>query len=161
MPLLDTEPVVIVRNVLVDNWDSSNIDETFKPAWINTGWWDEETPNPQITLTETSEDTSPDGIHPGGKGLTSWVDGSIDCNVWVPYDRDNYASQGVAKGFRWDLVKEIHRIIENHQTGTTDDSGNAELTRLETGNIQRDPADPPPPFRALIPIGFQYHTRPE
>lgn len=161
MPLLDTEPSLIVRDLLRSGWDDTNVDETFKQAWINTGWWDEDTPNPQVTLSATIEDTSPDGIHPGGKGLTSWVDGSIDCNVWVPYVSANYASQGVAKDFRWDLVKEVHRIVENNQTGTTDDAGNAELTRLETGDIQRDPVESPPPFRALIPIGFQYHTQPE
>lgn len=161
MPLVETEPNVIVRDLLADNWDSSNVDETFKTAWIGTGWFDEDQPNAQVTLTGVSEDTSPTAIVPDGSGLSSWVDGVLDCNVWVPYDRESYTSAGVAKGFRWDLVREVHRIIENNQTGTTDDSGDTELTRLETGNIRRNPTGPPPPFRALIPVGFQYRTEPE
>jgi len=157
MTLLDTEATVEIRNLLIDNWDVSNIGQPFDTAWISTGWWDEETPNPQITLTEVSENTSPDAIVPDGSGLSSWVDGQIQCDVWVPYDRENYSSQGVAKDFRWDLIREVHRIVENNQQGesTTD------LNRIETGDIQRDPVEEPPPFRALIPIGLQYRTAPE
>lgn len=29
MPLLDTEPVVILRDLLLANWDETNVTETF------------------------------------------------------------------------------------------------------------------------------------
>lgn len=161
MPLIETEVNVEIRDLLISEWDSNPIaiSQTFDTAWISTGWWDENTPNPEVTLTSVSEPTGPNGLAANG-GLSSWIDGSLQCDVWVPYDRDTYASQGVAKNFRWDLTRKIHSIIEENQQGTVDDAGNPVLTRLETGTLQRDPVEPPPPFRMRIPIGFQYRTAP-
>lgn len=160
MPLPATEVNIQIRDLLKNEWDGDgshiSVSETFDTAWISTGWWDEETPNPEITLTGVTEPTDPDGLA-SGKGLSSWVDGTIDCNVWVPYDRENYASQGVAKDFRWDLTRKVHAIIEENQQG----EGTTDLTRLETGNIQRNPVEEPPPFRMLIPIGFVYRSAPK
>jgi hypothetical protein len=155
MPLPETEVTVALVDLLTSEWGSTSIavDETFKPAWISTGWWNEETPNPQITLTNVSEPTDPDGLAAGG-GLAAWVDGTLDCNVWVPYARESYASQGVAKDFRWQLTRRVHAIVEANQTGT------GALTRLETGAIRRNPGEEPPPFRMLIEISFQYRTAP-
>lgn len=156
MPLVDTEVNVQIMNLLQDQWDSSAIDQSFDAdAWISTGWWDEETPNPQVTLTVYSEPTDPDGMASDGSGLTSWVDGVVHCNVWVPYRRDEMASQGAAKQMRWQLTRQIHGIIEDNQRGVNS------LSRLDTGELRRDPSEEPPPFRMLIPIGFQYYTSPD
>lgn len=164
MTLLATEANVEIRNLLIDNWDSNSISlsQNFNKAWIHTGWYDESNNNPQISLTGVSEDTSPDGIVPNGTGLSSWVDGSIDCNIWVPYPDDTYSynSQGEAKQFRHELKRKVHSIIENNQSGTTDNSNTPVLTRIETGDIQNDPTNEPPPFRSLVPINYQYYSSP-
>lgn len=162
MPLPETEVNVQLRDLFVNEWSGdgshTTVSQNFDTAWISTGWWDEETPNPQITLSSVTEPTGPTGLAPG-KGLGSWVDGVLDCNIWVPYDRDEYSSQGVAKDFRWDLTRKVHAIIEENQRGES--SHTPDLTRLETGDLQRNPADPPPPFRMVVPIGFQYRTAPK
>lgn len=155
MPLPETEVNVELRDLLLQEWDSNSITvaQEFDTAWISTGWWDEETPNPQITLTVQSEPTDPDGLTP--TGLSSWVDGTIHCNVWIPYEGDEYESQGVAKNFRWDLTRKVHSIIEQNQ------QGHGSMTRLATGILRRNPTDPPPPFRMLIPVNYQYRTAPD
>lgn len=160
MPLLEDEPNLIVRDLLVTKFDSTNVSQQFETRWISTGWWDEDSPHPQITVTGVDLDTSPDAMDATGKGLVSWADGLLDCNVWVPDDEDEYGSTGAAKKFRWDLTREVHRIIEANSEGTTDDNGNPELTRLETGSIIRNPGVEPPPFVMLVPIGYQFETRP-
>lgn len=158
MPLPETAAKIQIRNLLVAEWDSSSIDQEFKTAWISTGWWDESSPNPQVTITGVTEDTSPDAIVPDGSGLSSWVDGSVDINVWAPLN-DDMASEGVAKDFRYQLKREVHRIIEANPRG----EATASLTRLETGDMADDTeiGRDPPPYSALIPVGFQYRTAPE
>lgn len=160
MPLLDTEVNVEIRNLLINEWASNQIVVTqpFDTAWISTGWWNEDTPNPQITLTVQTEPTDPDGLTP--TGLSSWVDGFVQCDVWIPYESDTYESQGLAKEFRWDLTRKVHSIIEQNQQGTVDSDGNPVLTRLETGVLERNPTDSAPPFRMMIPVGYQYRTAP-
>lgn len=160
MPLPDKAAIIQVRNLLTSEFDESNVTETFKTSWISTGWWTDDTPNAQITLGSVSEDTSPTGIKPDGSGLSSWVDGAIDVNVWVPYDGatdSTFSSSGGAKDMRYELAVEVHRVIEANQ----DASATTDLTRLETGQILDDPPGrDPPPFSALVPVGFMYHTSP-
>lgn len=162
MPLLEEEPAVIIRNLLVTNWNAANIGEPFEEAWVSTGRYDNSTSHAEVTLTTFSEDTSPDGIDPSGKGLTSWVDGVGQIGVWVPLT-DDYASAGVAKDFRYDLKREVHRILENNQEGTTDSNGDPQLTRIETGSIEQfiEDNDSPPIYRAVVPVGYQYHSKPQ
>ena len=162
MPLLETEPNLIIQGLLTGQWDSTNVGREFKTAWISTGDYDNDAPNPEITLDAFEDDTTPDGIDPSGAGLTSWVDGVGDIQVWVPYITDEYDSSGQARGFRWDLATEVHRILENNQSGTTDDNGDAQLTRIEPGSINRFVGEGEPViYRATIPVGYQYHTAPE
>lgn len=159
--MIDTEPSVIIRDLLANQWDSSNVDGTFDTAWIGTGWWDEETPNPQITLSGMTETRDPTGIDPNGGGFTSWVDGAVDCNVWIPNDRD--ATGGVnPKQHRWQLDSEIQRIIRANSTGTTDSDGYPQLTRLDLGEARYfvEESDSPVVFRATVPIGYAWHARP-
>lgn len=157
MPLPETEVNVAIKDLLVDEWDADpiTVGETFKTAWISTGTLDEEDNHAEITLRAVSEPTGPTHLASGG-GLASWVDGTVDCNVWVPYDREAYTSSGVAKDFRNDLKRKVHSIIEDNQEGT------GELTRLVTGTIRGDAEieRSPPPFSALIPIQFQYRSAP-
>lgn len=161
MPLLETEVNVEIRNLLIDEWESNHIEAPtdFDTTWISTGWWNEDTPNPQVTLSNVTEFTGPDGLTPSG--LSAWVDGEVQCDVWIPYhSNDDFASEGEAKIYRWDLTRKIHSIIEQNQTGTVDEANEPVLTRLETGELRRNPVDPPPPYRMLIPIGFQYRSAP-
>jgi hypothetical protein len=162
VPLLNTEPTVIVRDLLISNWQSANITESFNPVWISTGRYDNATDHPEITITGVSEDRSPDAMRPDGTGLSAWVDGIMDINAWVPLSSD-YQSSGVAKSFRYDLEAEIDRIIDNNQRGTTDATNAPQLTRLETGTavptIEND--EEPVLYRARIPVGYQYYKAPE
>jgi len=163
MPLLDREASLILRDLLQTDWKTSNVDEEFNPVWISTGRYDNDTDYPEVTLSSFDEDTSPTGIDPGGKGLTSWIDGTGNIGVWVPYT-DDYRSAGPAKSFRYQLAREVHRIMQNNAEGTTTDAGEPELTRIETGTVQQfveENEDEPPIFRAIVPVGYGYHSRPE
>jgi len=155
MPLPDKEPNVTIRDLLQDKWTDSHIDGDFDTAWIGTGWWDESTPNPQVTVTSDDLPTGPDGLAAGGTGLSSWVDGTIDVNAWVPYDSSKSYTTGEAKDLRWSLTREIHRIVENNQSGW------GPLSRIVTATIRRNPSDDPPPYRMYIPVNIQFRTAPE
>lgn len=161
--LIDEEPADIIMWLLINQWDSTNIDVAFdETARISTGWWDDSSPAPQITLSGTNENTSPTGIDPSTGNLTSWVDGILYADVWVAADRD--ATSGLnPKKLRWQLRWEVHRIIGANQDGTMTDAGEPQLTRLETGRVREhiENDDSPTVLRYRIAIGYQYHARPE
>lgn len=159
--LIDEDPYIILRDLLQSNWTSSNISGTFDSSKrIHTGQYDNNNTYPEVTLTGKDEDHSPDGIDPSGSGLTSWTDNTIDCQIWVPVDRDAIGTN--PKKMRFELAKEIQEIIYDNQSGTTDSSGNAQLTRLEIGTPLDDVEDTDDPviLRTTVPIGYQYHASP-
>lgn len=160
--LLDREPVVIVRDLLITQWDPTNIDGTFDAAaWIHTGWYDDSNPNPQISVVFDREVvTSPTGytgIDPGGGGPTAWPEGIVHVDVWVPGDRDLTGGENPKK-HTWQLRKEVERIIGLNHDGTTDANGNRELHSLGTGNIRRlaDPEETPVEHWTRIPVTYTY-----
>lgn len=160
--LITDEPSVIVSNLLQSEWNGANIDGSFDAGKrISTGWWSEDSPHPQITVTPVDEDTSPTGLDPSSGGLTSWVSGSLDCNVWVANDYDS--TGGVhPRTLRWQLRREVQRIIMHNQQGTTTDSGDPELTRLETGVVRGlvETDSEPVVYRYVVPVGYVWHARP-
>lgn len=159
--LLDREPAVIVKRLLETEWDATNIDGTFDASKrISTGWWEEDNPYQQITVTPVSEDDSYTGIDPSGKGPTSWVDGILDCNVWVPHDRD--VTSVHPRSHRWELTREARGIIRANAEGTTDENGNPELTRLEPGRVRWlvDDDSSPVVYRTQLRVRYQWHARP-
>lgn len=159
--LINEDPYVILRDLLQNNWTSANISGTFDESKrIHTGSYDDNNNYPEVTLTEKDEDHTPDGIDPSGSGLTSWVDGIIQCRVWAPADRDKLGVN--PKLMRFELAQEIQDIIYDNQSGTTDSNGNAQLTRIEIGNPFDDVenTDDPVILRSTIPIGYQYHASP-
>ena len=159
--LIDEEPAVIVKKLLETQWDSTNIDGTFDHTKrISTGWWNEDNPHPQITVTPVDEDTSYTGINPATGNPTSWVDGALDVNVWVAHDYD--ATGGIhPRTHRWQLRLEVQWILGANSEGTTDENGNPQLTRLEPGRIRGDVEDDENPvvYRYIIPVLYQWHAR--
>lgn len=167
MPLIEREPNVVVIDLLEDQWEDDNISGEFDTSWISTGWWNEDSSNPQVTLTQSNPNTRPNGLDPTGRGFTSFVEGSISCNIWSPSvrseDGTDWKYGANPKTLRWDLVREIHRIIENNQDGTTDSQGNPELVSIRTGRftLSEEPGETMVVYRATLPIDYMFHTRPE
>lgn len=159
--MIEEEPGVIIKNLLQAEWDATNIDGSFDASRrLSTGWWDEENPYTQITVSGMSEDRSPTGIDPGGGGFTSWADGTLDVNIWVPNDRDTTGGLH-PKSHRWELDREVQRIFGRNSEGTTSDDGSPQLTRIESGESTYSVDDGDPViFRARIRVGYQHHIRP-
>lgn len=162
MPLLEREPNVIVEDLLRSEWSQySMAPEHFESYWIHTGSYDEDSDHPEVSMGNVIEPTDPNSLDPSGIGLSSWVDGIIDCNVWVPNDSRRLDDMNAGL-YRWQVTRQIHHIIEQNQEGTTY-NGEPELVRLDTGELQRfaETDSEPTLLRMLIPIGFLYRTAPE
>lgn len=162
--MTDEEANVVIIGMFLDTWDSANIDTAFdETSRISTGWWNEDNPHPQITVSNVAEDPSYTGINPRGTGATSWVDGSVDVNVWVANDRD--ATGGLhPRILRHQLRKEVERIIRVHDTGyeyTDPDGGTHFLSRVEPTGTRSEAMtdDDPTLFRYLIETSYVYHMR--
>lgn len=162
--MTDEESSVILVGMLIDGWDSNNIDVAFdENARISTGWWSEDNPHPQITVSNIAEDPSYDGINPSGSGATSRVNGTADTNVWVANDRD--ATSGLhPKILRFQLRKEVERIIRDNAEGfqyTDPDGGTHFLTRVEPTGVDSDVDTDKEPtlFQYTIETSYVYHVR--
>ena len=162
--MTDEESNVVLVGMLLDEWNTDNIDAPFdQEARISTGWWNEDNPHPQITATGITEDPSYTGMNPSGNGATSWVDGTVDINVWVANERS--ATGGLhPKILRHQLKEEVLRIIRMHDTGyeyTDPDGGTHFLTRVEPTDVSAEVEDDDDPvvFRYTIETAYNYHVR--
>jgi hypothetical protein len=162
--MTNEEANVILVGMLIDEWTPQDIDASFdEESRISTGWWNEDNAHPQITVTSITEDPSYDGINPSGAGATSWVNGTVDVNVWVANDRD--ATDGLhPKILRHQLRKEVEDVITDHATGyeyVDPDGGTHFLTRVEpTGTDSNvETGNEPTVFRYTIETSYVYHKR--
>jgi len=166
--LIQRDPPEIVEDLLQSEWDSSAITAEFDAdARIHKGWYDENVPVPQISVTPASETTSAAGIDATGAGTIDDVDGILDVNVWVPYhrnssdERSQFSSPGLARKHRFELKMQVWNIIKDNEQGTMY-NGERELADLAVGNPEEDAEtdDTPLKYRALVPVGYLWHVEP-
>lgn len=165
--MLDEDPAVLLRHLLIDNWDTTNIDAPFDPraqdGGINTGQDNEIRTTPQITIIHVGDsmtgNTGYNYITP--RGPAKWVGVRMQIDAWVP-DVDSWNSSGEAKRMRWQLQEEVERIIHANATGTTDDQGRRQFQKLGIISSRRSTQTDPTPviFRASMDLRGWYERRP-
>lgn len=145
--MIEREPVVIVRDLLVGEWDASNTAYPNQPR-VHTGWYDMGSPNPQVTVTNPNEGPTGGGdtgyTHmDGAGGVGQLITGTCLVNGWAGTreDLEGEASDGSdinPKVLAWDFAKEIARILSDYASGTNDpNSGDLELSFVAPGEARR------------------------
>lgn len=140
--LPDGDPTVIVYQLLLSEWDATNVPDHFEvPGWIHTGWYTG-SPHPEISVVWDAEDpgtpTGYTGIDPSGSGPTARRTGSVDVDVLVPGDRedDDAVTGGMnPKKYAWQLRDEVDRIAGLYPNGPPGE----DLEGLGVGETRRVP----------------------
>jgi hypothetical protein len=110
------EAPVVIRDLLDNNWDSTNT-QSIKPT-IVTGWWNETRDQNMVTISGTDE-TAIGGGRTGYFGTQSNagpvkdIDGSAQIDCWSDADQFTTSSTS-AKNLVWDFSEEVKRIITNN-----------------------------------------------
>lgn len=172
--MLDEDPIVIVYELLRNNWDASNT-ALADPPMFNTGWYDRTAETPQVTVTNSEE-----GVWQGGNtghsaasgdgGVTQYRMGSIQVNCWGG-SYDTLAGMGddgsdvSPKEACYDMAGEVHRITQENATGTTKDDGSKQLHTMSATDTQRvvETEKDPSVFRyqVIVEYGYAEKTSPD
>lgn len=168
--MLSKDPLLIVRDLLVNNWDKSNtvIDED--PSF-HTGWYDYGGTDPQVTITNSDETVMDAGFTgqsagTGGGGVAQYRTGFCLVNCWAGTYEDmegkgSNSSDISPKDASYDMSKEVHRIMQANGSGTTDSNGNQQFHSLAASDVRRvveDEVDPAV-FRYEVTVNYTYlHT---
>lgn len=170
--MLDEDPIIIVRNLLINNWNSNNTVLADDPK-IHTGWYDFGSSDPQVTVTDTEEGVMDGGVtgHTAGTGnggVVQYRVGQMLVNCWAGTyeDMEGQGANGSdvsPKAASYDMANEVHRIMQENASGTTDDSGNKQLHSLSTTDAQRmaDDNRDPTIFRYQTIVEYTYSSKTE
>lgn len=170
--MLDEDPLVTVRKILVENWDEDNTVLADVPRF-QTGWYDFGSDDPQVTITNSDEGVV-EGLHTGqtaatgAGGVHQIRSGMMLVNCWSgTYDDMQGMGDGgediSPKQAAWDMAKEVHRIIQENASGTTDEDGNQQLQSLGAEDIRRivDTDRDPAVFRYEVTVLYTYGVKTE
>jgi len=135
------DPAMTIRNILKDNWSlatGASADE----VKFSTGWFDQKYKQPQITVSEISDDPEPWEL--GYGTIRVFAIYQVDC--WVTVVKMGTAAKGVgiAKKYRWWMKTEVRRILKEQLTP----GGDLKYIVLDQpGRNLDEPAGTPPRVR--------------
>lgn len=122
--MIDTDPVILIRDMLQANWDVSNTDLSEQPR-IHTGWYDYDAGTPQVTVTNPNEfvvNGGLTGISAGGNDKpVQRKAGTVLVNGWSG-TREKLKGEGPngddinPKKMSHQLGKEINRVMLSNTT---------------------------------------------
>lgn len=151
-----TDPKIVVKDLLTTHWAASST-SSVTPTF-GTGWFNEESKYPQVTITDPRENPSAGGetgyrgIKADGSGPTQTMLGTLDVNVWSTRD----ASAVNPKQLVFEFSEEVKRIVRKFYTATT--VSDAGLQWLAWGGrLERVDSDVRPAvFRYLCEVRYSY-----
>lgn len=168
--MLSEDPVIIIRDLLDNNWTTGNTVLANKPD-IHTGWYDYGSSDPQVTVTNPEESTVGGGetghtAGTGAGGVSQIRAGTVLVNCWAGTREDTKgAGSGGSdvnpKEAAYDMAGEVHRIAQANATGTTDSNGNRQLNSLGADPVRRvvDTEKDPVVYRYEATVKFTYGER--
>lgn len=167
--MLDEDPVVILRRVLIDGWNPDNIDAEFgfdpadQQGGVNTGQDHEIRTEPQITIIHINDSTTGNTGYNriSGDGPVTWYLVMLQVDVWVP-DTDSFSTSAKAKRLRWQLQQEVKRIIHSNATGTETADGYRQLQNMGVVSLRRSAQNDPNPtiYRSSMDVRCSFEQRP-
>lgn len=158
------DPKVVVRSLLLDEWDDSNT-HGLTPD-IRTGWRDADLDAPQVTVGPDDEnalgDTGFSGMNPDGSGPTATVRGIVQVNAWATRSATPDVNPKSAVDAFTDEVRRIvrdHYLIADHPT--VDASNYRYISYLGREFMPETPQDPEAEtmYRYLVEVRFEYQDR--
>lgn len=152
-----SDPVLLVRDLLRNNWDASNTALSSAPK-IHTGWYDDSSESPQVTVTNPDEgalgggDTGYVATQGDGGGPVQERDGVLLVNGWAG-SRETTSQN--PKKVAFDLREEIGRIIGANYSGVD------HLNRLAVGTTRQlvDDDRTPAVYRYEVTVSYGYRRR--
>lgn len=165
--MLDEDPVIIVYDLIRNNWNNANTPLGSDPKF-STGWYDYGSSDPQITVTDSEEGVVQGGItghsaSTGDGGVAQYRNGILLVNCWGgSYDDLTGAGPNgedvSPKDAAYQMANEVHRIMQDNASGTSDSNGNKQLHSLgadATRRIVEEEADPSI-FRHEVTVLYTY-----
>lgn len=168
--MLEKDPIIIVRDLLVSDWDNTNLPLAEEPE-ITSGWYDHGSASPQVTITNTDENAVASGLSgqtagTGDGGVAQTRHGTIIVNCWsgTYEDMEGMGVNGEdlsPKDVSYKMAVEVHRIIQRYAAGVYGDNGQKLLYSLAASDSRRVVEDQSDPtiFRYEVVVEYLYHDR--
>jgi hypothetical protein len=168
------DPKVVIMNLLADHWNDDSvtteyadrwddfewrIDDHFDTNWIHTGWYDNSSNNPQVSVifdssnpgTSTGYDATT-----GTGGKSAQLENTAYIDTWVQSNREQTGGIN-PKMYAWQLRLRCELIILDH----AEPGGDHPWQFLGTGEIRspEEPEETPIGSRWRIPVLFADQKR--
>lgn len=122
MPVTIKDIKLLVRDLLRQEWDNTNMVTNLANDDIHVGWWDADKAFPQVTVTSDEEspldggETGVTGIKGDGSGYVQIRNGTVlvDCWAGSQADYDNVGEEQVQLQAMMDEVEQI--VYQNLQS---------------------------------------------
>lgn len=152
-----TDIRLLVRDVLREQWDNSELVTPLTDDDIHTGWYDDGKGYPQVTVTNPEEgvldggDTGVTGINGSGDGYVQHRNGTVLVNCWAG-SRADYDAEGEAQLQSEEMANVVDGIIFDniHALSGVDSITVTNRTRLV------DTDENPSEYRVQLELTFNW-----
>ena len=125
------DPAITIMAAIKAGWTLAG-DLAIGNIRVDTGWYNEDFESPQITVTEMSDLDIPFKLGYG----TIRVVAIYQVDIWVKILKQTGKGPGIAKGYLWDMRREVKDILRSN---LTDLSGLRYLELNQTGRRMDEP----------------------
>lgn len=146
MPTYIEDIKLLVRDLLRQNWDNTNMVKDVADADIHTGWWDDGKGFPQVTVTSDEEsplnggETGITALKGDGSGYIQHRNGTVLVDLWVG-SRADYDNRGEEQVQLQEMMDEVERIVYDNLQNLTDVDSIAISTRTKLVDEGADPTE--------------------
>lgn len=146
MPTVIKDVKLLVRDLLRDSWDNTDMVENVTSGDIHTGWWDSDKDYPQVTITADEEgvlqggDTAVTAIKGDGSGYIQHRNGTVLVDCWAG-SRADYDSQGEEQVQLQEMMDEVERIVYNNLQSLDDVDSISILNRTKLVDAEAEPTE--------------------
>lgn len=155
---LSTEPAISIRDLLANNWDSSNTSISSDPD-IHTGWFKGAPGHgdtPQVSLIQSREDDFEGGdtgfFAQGAENLVQAFTGQVLAVCWAHHDMFDGVNP---KTLTFEMSEEVRRILKANTFAITDLEWVSWVGRVKRVDVDAEPTL----FRQDCEVRYFYFDR--